>query len=532
MSATEVAARLWRRFWFEFRVPAAKLNLLRVTFFGVLAVDQFTNLAHAPRYGAGGFNVSQLPFLDGILPVPSRVAIGVLFVLQAYLALRVMMGVAIKGSVRLLAGLYAYTYFISQLDSYQHHYLVFLLLVVACTIPWDEAAHPTGEAPANDEPRTIASWGLRLLTVQLALLYLWAAISKMSPLWLDGTALSQQLGVPWVRHAIEVVFGSASRGDPGGFAAMAKLIMIAELVLAVGVLIRWMWPAVWLIGMGFHISVELSGYRIGLFSYFMMGLYVLFLPDVVIATGARAWHWLTDPTAGVLRRAGEATRELAWPLLVVAMGAGAALVAVIPFEARWLTVGVISLAGLVAGIAGGRRRAHAVAMVHVLACALLLVMQLVDNQTFDYYKFLSGTSRRLGDEKTAKYAYQRLTEVSPDYGPAYYHLGDYARAAGKQDQALDLYRSAEMRDPPDPRPFRAAAAIYRAQGNEADAMSTLKDCQQRVTSSGDCFVAEAQMHRMAGRRAEAAAAAKKALQIDPRDRAARALLQWARGGGK
>ncbi len=531
MSATAVAARLWRRFWFEFRVPAAKLNLLRVTFFGVLAVDQFTNLAHAPRYGAGGFNVSQLPFLDGILPMPGRIAIGLLFVLQAYLALRVMMGVAIKGSVRLLAGLYAYTYFISQLDAYQHHYLVFLLLIVACTIPWDEAAHPTGEAP-TDGPRTIASWGLRLLTVQLAFLYLWAAISKMSPLWLDGSALSGQLGVPWVRHAIEVVFGSASRGDPGGFAAMAKLIMIAELVLAAGVLIRWMWPAVWLIGMGFHISVELSGYRIGLFSYFMMGLYVLFLPDVVIATGARAWHWLTDATATGLRRAGEAMRPLAWPLLAIALIAGAALVGVIPLEARWLTVGAITLAGLVAAIAGGRRRAQAVAMVHVLACGLILVMQLVDNQTFDYYKFLGGTSRRLGDKQTAAYAYQRLTEVSPDYGPAYFHLGNDARTAGKQDQALDLYRSAEMRDPPDPRPFRAAAAIYEARGNQAAALSTLKDCEQRVTDGSDCFVAEAQMHRMAGRKAEAATAAQRALQINPRDRAARALLQWARGGDK
>ncbi len=471
--------------------------------------------------------MSHLPFLDGILPVPSRIAVGVLFVLQAYLALRVVMGVAIKGSVRLLAGLYGYTYFISQLDAYQHHYLVFLLLVIACTIPWDEAAHPEGEP--EKEPRTVVSWGLRLLTVQLAFLYLWAAISKMSPLWLNGTALSGQLGIDWVRHAIQFVFGSASRGDPGGFAAMAKLIMVAELVLAAGVLVRWMWPAVWLIGIGFHISVELSGYRIGLFSYFMLGLYVLFLPDVVVAVGARAWHWGTDRATALLRRTGDGARDLAWPALAVALAAGAALVAAIPLEAKWLTIGAITLAGLVAAIAAGRRRALAVAVVHVIACAALLGLNAVDNQTFDYYKFLAGSARRLGDPGTATYAYRRLTETTPDYGPAYYHLGDYARDAGKADEALDLYRSAEMREPPDPRPFRASAAIYNSKGNEAAALSTLKECEGLVTDRADCFVAEAQLHRMAGRKAEAAAAAKRALAIDPRDRAARALARWASG---
>jgi hypothetical protein len=37
------------------------LALFRLLFFGVLAVDMWLQVEHAPRYGAGDFNVSHLP---------------------------------------------------------------------------------------------------------------------------------------------------------------------------------------------------------------------------------------------------------------------------------------------------------------------------------------------------------------------------------------------------------------------------------------------------------------------------------------
>src|SRR5687768_16997107 len=129
--------RLWHAYWFESGVSRSKLNLFRFLFFAVLAVDCFLDLGHAPRYGAGGFNVSNLPWLDWALPLPTRTGFLLCCVAGSYLALRAAFGVLTTWSVRLLTALFAYRYFISQLDSYQHHYLVFLLLFIACFIPWE-----------------------------------------------------------------------------------------------------------------------------------------------------------------------------------------------------------------------------------------------------------------------------------------------------------------------------------------------------------------------------------------------------------
>ena len=115
-SAVTDPSRLWRRFWFEFSLPTSKVVLFRVTFFAIVALDAWLQIEHAPRYGAGDFNVSHFPWLDGILPLPSRSGILIVFLVQAFLALRVMFGVAVQSSLGLLTILYGYTYFISQLD--------------------------------------------------------------------------------------------------------------------------------------------------------------------------------------------------------------------------------------------------------------------------------------------------------------------------------------------------------------------------------------------------------------------------------
>src|SRR4051812_44910212 len=56
------------RFWFGFEVSWAKLVVARVVIFGLLAIDALLAIRHAPRYGAGGFNVAQIPGLDGLGP--------------------------------------------------------------------------------------------------------------------------------------------------------------------------------------------------------------------------------------------------------------------------------------------------------------------------------------------------------------------------------------------------------------------------------------------------------------------------------
>jgi tetratricopeptide (TPR) repeat protein len=524
--------RMWRRFWFQFRLPASKVNALRVIFFGILALDLFLSLEHGPRYGAGDFNVAHFALLDAILPLPSRPVMIVLWLSGSYLALRAMLGATTVLSVRILTAIYGYTYFCSQADSYQHHYLIFLLLLISCFVPWELARASAARARADqaaDDP-TVDSWAMRLFVVQLALLYFWAAITKMSGHWLDGTALHGQMSVDWVRSLIEKL-GEPSPGDYGGYAVMAKLLMLGELVLAACVLWRRLWPVAWVIGMSFHIGVELAGFEIGLFSYFMMGIYVLFIPDRWLSTAAGVWRSLTrglaELTSGRARTPATATA-----LALLALGGGVALLAPIGIEAGLVAAGVIALLGLGGFVLAWRNRAAQSrgAVAHLIACAVILCFHLTTDQVFDYYKYLGGTSRRLGDDEAMKMAYQRLTEIAPGYGPAYYHLGNLAMKEGKTGEALDLYRSAQLREPADTRPYEAEAQIRRGAGDEARALDILEVCQREIPDQGDCYATEADLHKSAGRIEQAAAAARRALAIEPRGRdatRARAILKWA-----
>ncbi|HUH04000.1 MAG TPA: HTTM domain-containing protein [Kofleriaceae bacterium] len=489
--AARQARQMWRRFWFDFRIPPARLNLLRVCFFGVLAVDAFLQIAHAPRYGAGDFNVSHLLWLDALVPMPNRAFVLTLFVLQSFLALRAMFGVATTTSVRLLTACFGYTYFVSQLNSYQHHYLIFLLLVITCFVPWEQAQRPDADSPAAGIP----SWAMRLFLVQLSLLYLWAAIAKMTPQWLDGSTLHAQIHTGPMADAIQAVFGRASRGDPGGYAAAAKLVMLTELILAAGILWRRAWPLVWVIGVGFHAGVELAGFRIGLFSYFMIAIYVVFMPKIYkLDRLAVNFRRLRDLAWAPIWKHADAIQSSGarWMVAIVSSAAGAVLLIALPFDEM---VGVAVLVFVLGMFAAARhllgkapRGADIMRMslVHLLACALLLVLDAKSSQAFDYYKYLGGTSRRLDDPETAKMAYQRLIDVSPDYGPAYYHLGFYTQKDGDVDRAAELYRQAQERDPPDPRPFRAEAQILRGRGDLEGALRVLDTCRERAPGKGEC----------------------------------------------
>ncbi len=432
-------------FWSGFTVSPVKLLLVRFALFGVLAIDAYLQLSHAPRYGSG-FNVGNLRFLDDLAPGKDAFAatqLALTFLFAAF---------ALGAGLRLLplaALLYNGVYFSSQLDSYQHHYLVSLILILACFAPWRVEATDTG-------PRR--SWALRLILVQLGVMYLWAVIAKLHGQWLDGTALAQQISTPWMRGAIERV----------GWPTAAALTVLLELLLAVGVWNRRLWPVVAPLGIGFHVAIEKSGLEIGLFSYVLVGLYLLAIPEgwlaAIRAERARAW------VATQARRLAPGTVGAA-----LALGLAALVVAVLLALTPLVSAVVIVLA--VAVTLGGARalRTPGRATAHALGCALaaLLVFALarVTTEVPEYYKFWAGSSRRLGRLAETRVAYARLLEVKPDSAPAHYYLGTYALADHLDDDALAHFRAAQAIDPKDPRAFVAEARWLEARGDRAEALA-------------------------------------------------------------
>lgn len=467
-------------FWFGFDVAWAKLFAFRLVFFGLLALDALLQVRHAPRYGASGFNVAQLPLLDDL--GPTRVSYAVAQLLCAYLFVLAALGVATRVVLPAVTAIYSWLYFTSQLDGYQHHYLVALLLGIACFVPSERPADATPEKP-------IRTWAVRLLLVQLGILYLWAAVSKMDHAWLDGSTLSGQIQGS-LRSLID---------DSVGIKAVARLTILAELTLAVAVWLRPAWFVALPIGVSFHVGILFSNLEIGLFAYLMLAMYLLVIPD-------RAYVWLAEQKPlEVLRRlrAPGPARDLVTGIATLAgIAVGTVLVALLcRFD---FALGVALGLGLVPiGLVAYRRLRGKPAGIEIGAAHLiaLLLWVLVDRTTtvsVDYYRFWGGSSRRLGETESAERAYRRMVEIAPDEGSGHYQLGRILLKRGEEQEGL--------------------AELHRAQEIE--------------TARARSYVAEAQYLAGKGRAAEALAKAEEATYAEPNNQTALDLVDTLSGKKK
>lgn len=460
-------------FWFGFEVSWAKVVTARVVLFGLLALDAALSLRRAPRYGANDFNVANLEFLDGL--GPGRVSYGVSQLLISVLLTAAALGVATRIVVPIAAVLYAWLYFGSQLDSYQHHYLVALVLAIACFVPWQRRPDAT----------TVRSWALRLLLVQLGIMYVWAAISKLDPVWLDGTALSNQL-TGGVRALIESTVG---------FRVAARLVVLTELALAVTVWLKPAWKFAAPLGIAFHLGILATGFEIGLFVYVMLGLYILVVPDRV---------WIAISKLGLVERTGRLCRATVLapgkPALVIAMLFAIPIALLCRFP-HALELTALSLGGTTATLLYHRARKRpftAGLPIAVLAGALLLLT--VDRTTtvaIDYYRFWGGSQRRVGDRAQAEAAYRGMLAIDPYSEIAHFYLGRILIQTGRDTEGLEHLHEAQLE------PHRARA-----------------------------YVEEARYLLGQGKKPEAIAKAKDAVFADPSDAEARAVLDMLQGAPK
>jgi tetratricopeptide (TPR) repeat protein len=422
------------KFWFDFEVPSAKIVVGRVILFGLLAIDALTELVHAPRYGAG-FNVAQLPGLDAL--GPGRIGYGTCELILAYVFVLIAFGVATRWLVPLAAVIYNWLYFGSQLDSYQHHYLIAMLLVIACFVPWQPARGP------------VRTWALRLMLVELAIVYLWAAISKIDPLWLDGTALAGQLHGS-LRSLIDATIGMR---------AVAILVPLTELALT---LVWWRpaWKFLAPLGIAFHLGIVWSGLEIGLFAWLMIGLYAFVLPDRLYA-GMRV---PARPAPGP---------RTPWIVLGSAVCLGLVAAARCRFPGT-LTLAIIASLVVIAASVVTRKHVITIAIAHLVALTTWLAVDRTSSIAREYYNFWGGTSRRLKNPSDAEAAYRRLAEIAPDDAPAHYYLG--LALLDRDDEAgIDELHTAQRLDNRHARAYNAEARWLALHGKSQEALAKARD---------------------------------------------------------
>lgn len=461
--------RAYHKFWMGFEVSTTKLRVFRFAFFAVFALDAWLQIAHAPRYGANDFNVSHFPWLDFLFPTPTRSMMVVVFGLQAYLGLRLAFGRVSRAAYIALAALFAFGYYVSQLNSLQHHYLMSMALGLMAVFPWpDLRKTSTSKKDFAREARKQreSNWPVRMLLVSLSIMYFFAVITKLDPLWLDGSTLKMELSSDWLRSLCETL----------GWGSIATLTLLVELALVVLLHVRRLWPAALVLGLGMHMSFEHSGLNIGLFSYFMVTLYILVLPEAWLKKASDTVGPLLSPILTMLEKA-DKRRLLPWLAFAAALAMGVGLLSLLPLSSINTLTALIALVAI--ADLGISRRGASAGLAHLVAMLAFLFFLHTTGTLRDYYRFWGGQERRSGNISAAIIAYEDLVRYEPSYASGRRRLGDLYRQTKRNDEAIEQYEAGLAVDPKHFALNKGAAQLFHLLGKGEEALL----CAERALES-------------------------------------------------
>jgi Vitamin K-dependent gamma-carboxylase len=376
--------------------------------------------------------------------------------LSGLLALAMALGVRHRAAAAALFVLYTYSWAMSMLDSYQHHY--FMSSVLLCLIffptlgasevhPPVETVQPTAtkkqrkraaQQAERRAPVLVSAFGYNLLAAVIVILYTYTSLAKMDAQWVQGHTIKRISSAEQVAGPLRDLFVGFGMSADTFWSLFATSVIPLELLVAVGYALaglqdtrrsRWLRTltlAGFVLAMTLHMGAEALGLEIGWFSYYMMllgGAYLL--PGVVVDWLARVVTWpvqwvstqLADFTAP---GDGESGAQGVAPTLAVAVATALVLGAVGYLLDLPGAIEACALAGLVAvlaaGVAVSRKRAI-VARLPLLGTALagaLMWLAIVRSDVrWDFYRYLGGDLRRRAQPEAALEAYERGERYAP-----------------------------------------------------------------------------------------------------------------------
>ena len=423
--------------YFHGPYTAARAYLLQRLLLAMLALDIWMlMIGHAGRYGTAGFNVAHFGWLDAIIPVPTPgLYIGVLL-LSGLLALVIAFSGVRRLSCGLLLLLYTYSWAMSMLDSYQHHY--FLSLMIACLVffPQDAAAdiHPKGAK--GETPVQTTGFGYPLLCATIAIVYLFTALAKYDPRWLDGSTIQRISKAGEVLASLRELSASMGISEEQFWSWLSASVIPIELFVSAGYLLavvrdrsegqgnRWVGlccSTAALLAWTLHVGAEGMDLEIGWFSYYMLVLAtVCLLPgaavDVIARVVTKPARWLSDAAleTGETGTGDDASENPA----AVTLGLAAAVAAVVYMAGDMVdlpgAIGAVSCAGaamltvVLAALARQQPLSPRPTIVALAAAGAVMWMSIsYSDVRWDYYRFRGGDLMRRGQSLEALATYQR-----------------------------------------------------------------------------------------------------------------------------
>ncbi|MCA9530985.1 MAG: HTTM domain-containing protein [Myxococcales bacterium] len=354
--------RAFDRYFFG-PVDSVRPYLLLHIVLAMVGLDCFVELVpHGWRYGVDGFNVAHFRVLDALGPTPTAGLYVTVVALAGGVALTMALTRPTRVGLATVAALYTYGWAMSMLDSYQHHYLLSLVLGCFVFFPLRGAREVLGEHAlglgddSREFDRTAPAPGYVVVGVTFAIVYFYAAVGKLGAEWRDGSALQRivPLGGAAQRNpdrtlpSVDDLLRWANHlglGDAGAWRALALSAVALQLACCVAYLLvvhRDAWRRPWLrqafsiaglAPLAFHVGVSSLDLSIGWFTgYMIVAALVFFAPASALALAAdwgtvpvRALYHLGAAILGRLDRASLSVRVLHTSVVVLAVGVGLAV---------------------------------------------------------------------------------------------------------------------------------------------------------------------------------------------------------------
>jgi hypothetical protein len=414
--------------YFHGQYLAARPYVFSKIFLCMIALDAWRlMIGHAGRYGVAGFNVSHYAWLDRVLPLPTPAHYVATLLLAGMLALTLALLGARKLPMLALFALYTYSWSMSMLDSYQHHYFVSLVLLCMVFFPRDTLA--------PDRSAKTSGFGYPLLAATISIVYTFTSIAKMDAQWVDGFSMrristAHEVFGPLQRRAAELGITEAA------FWSLASISVIpVELLIAVGYALsplqdrehkRWLRIVLALIfpcAVLLHVGAERLRLDIGFFSYYMLALACVYLlPGAALERVARLITWPAKLIAKLLAESKDKPVKQ-WETWLTC----AAVSGVLAASAYLLDLpGAPAAAALAGGALWGyalytratkpdspqARITHSALALGVASMLMWTAISLTEVR-WDYYRYLGGDLQRRGEKQAALETYLRGERYAP-----------------------------------------------------------------------------------------------------------------------
>ncbi len=258
--------------WLFAPVDVAPLVLTRIVFGALMVVDLAMCLASdgfTARYVEPDFWFT-FPGFAWVRPLPGA-GMTWLFVALVVFAAMIALGLYYRfAAVGFALGI-TWVFLLDQTHYLNHHYLICLLALLLAVAPGHAAGSVDAWRRGVARPR-IAAWSLRLLQVQVAIVYVFAGIAKLDADWLSGAFAGLCFAqVPLLApHADDEVLTRAF-----AFAGLLFDLLVVPALL-------WRRTRWWATGAAvvFH-GINSQLFSIGVFPWLMLGMLPVLWPPTV-----------------------------------------------------------------------------------------------------------------------------------------------------------------------------------------------------------------------------------------------------------